>query len=669
MGWPRLAGPAGPNMKKIRGLSLLLFLLDFFLLTASFFLVHYWEQRSWALPDGYRSILIDIYIFWLPIFFLAKKHRPDIYRRYRRVLLIYIKSAVFLVYGLSFLVVFFSRDSTSRLQVFGTCLVWLVLECLLLTVAFLGFGKRWNHQPDIPAHPPAGRHRFSPFLIFSDFVLFTLTFFLVNFLRRATFRLPEYYPELFVLYYGLWAALSVVTKKYELTNFRNLYFALAACIKTSLFMGAVVSVVIFAFRLFYFSRLQVFGTLLLLLFLECVLYFLYFLFRLDKKPNGDIESIEGVHRFLGQEDLPPEAEAPGGASAPLPSHMKILMDICGSNYPRLFEFIRGALDLSSLSDSEIALLDCQDNTCVGVLKDGSLRLAINFQRVNDIRWLNRFLLEVHKKLKKGGYFVGRVESLELHKEQFFRRYPRYYRELFYLFYFLFHRVMPRLPQTKAAYFTLTKGRNQSLSRAETLGRLYFCGFKVLAEQENQDGLFFIAQKTKTPSLDESPSYSPIIKLKRVGWNGQRIEIYKIRTMHPYSEYLQEYAYEQHRLKEGGKIKDDFRVTEWGRFFRKYWLDELPMVYNWLRGEIKLFGVRPLSRHYLSLYDSSVQELRMQIKPGLIPPYYADLPKGFRDIVESEKRYLRAYRRHPWKTQCVYFFKSLNNILLKGARSE
>ena len=208
-----------------------------------------------------------------------------------------------------------------------------------------------------------------------------------------------------------------------------------------------------------------------------------------------------------------------------------------------------------------------------------------------------------------------------------------------------------------------------MSRAETLGRLYFCGFKVLAEQENEDGLFFVAQKTKTPSLDESPSYSPIIKLKRVGWNGQGIQIYKLRTMHPYSEYVQEYTYKHHQLKEGGKIKDDFRVTEWGRFLRKYWLDELPMIYNWLRGEIKIFGVRPLSRHYLSLYDVSVQEMRMRIKPGLIPPYYADLPKEFKDIVESEKRYMLSYHRHPWRTQCAYFLRSLNNILLKGARSE
>ena len=656
-------------MKKIRGLSTLLFLIDFLLLTASFFLVFYWAHRTWALPDNYRGILIDIYVLWLPIFFLAKKHRLDIYRRYRRALLIYVKSAVFLTYGLSFLIVFFSRDSTSRFQVFGTCLAWLVLECLLLTSAFLAFGKRWNHQPDSPPHPPAGRPSFSPFLIFSDILLFTLSFFLVNLLKRGSFRLPEYYPELYVLYYGLWVALSIITKKYEKTNFRNLYFALAVCIKTSLFMGAVVSVVIFAFRLFYFSRLQVFGTLLLLLFLECVLYCFYFLFHLDKNNKQDIESIEGVHRYLGQEDLPLERKAPSGASAPLPSHMKILMDICGNNYPRLFEFIRGAVDLSSLSDSEIALLNCQDNTCVDILKDGSLRLLINFQRINDIRWLNRFFLEIHKKLDNRGYFVGLVDSLELHKQRFFQHYPRYYREFFYLFYFLFHRVMPRLPQTRLAYFTLTKGRNRSLSRAETLGRLYFCGFKVLAEQENEDGLFFVAQKTKTPSLDESPSYSPIIKLKRVGWNGQGIQIYKLRTMHPYSEYVQEYTYKHHQLKEGGKIKDDFRVTEWGRFLRKYWLDELPMIYNWLRGEIKIFGVRPLSRHYLSLYDVSVQEMRMRIKPGLIPPYYADLPKEFKDIVESEKRYMLSYHRHPWRTQCAYFLRSLNNILLKGARSE
>jgi len=656
-------------MKKIRGLSLIIFLIDFLLLSVAFYAVSHWEQKTRDVSDFSGKLQAGAYFLWVPIFFLARKHRPDIYLRFRRAALIYTKSALFLAYGLSFMIVFFNWGSASRLRVFGTCLIWLLLELSILTVAYLAFGKRWNHQPAPEPHQPASRPSISPFLFVSDLLLFALCFFLVNLLKRGTLLLPEYYLELFVLYYGLWLAMSFIAKKYDRANFRNFYFALAACIKTGLLMGAVMSVAIFAFRFFYFSRLQVFGTLLLLVAMEAGLYYLYFLFKFERKSEHDIESVEAVRRYLGQEELPPDLRAPNGATDLMPSHMKILMETCIENYPHLFEFIRSAIDLSLFDESDIALLNCQEQSCIDVLQDQSFRLVINFQRINDIRSINRHFLGVHKKLINGGYFVGRVDSLDLHKRRFFQKYPRYYRELFYLAYFFFHRVMPKVPQTRAAYFALTKGRNRSISRAESLGRLYFCGFRVLGERVIGESLFFVAQKIKTPSLDESPSYSPIIKLKRIGWDGQVIQIYKLRTMHPYSEYLQEYVYERHQLKEGGKIKDDFRVTEWGRFFRKYWLDELPMIYNWIRGEIKMFGVRPLSYHYLSLYDASAKEMRRHIKPGLIPPYYADLPKEFADIVESEKRYLQAYRRHPWRTQCAYFLKSLNNILLKGARSE
>jgi lipopolysaccharide/colanic/teichoic acid biosynthesis glycosyltransferase len=93
-----------------------------------------------------------------------------------------------------------------------------------------------------------------------------------------------------------------------------------------------------------------------------------------------------------------------------------------------------------------------------------------------------------------------------------------------------------------------------------------------------------------------------------------------------------------------------------------------MLYNWVKGDVKLFGVRPLSQHYLSLYDEQVRKLRQKVKPGLIPPYYADMPRNIKEINESEKRYITSYLKHPIKTQVTYFLKVVNNILFRGARS-
>lgn len=102
--------------------------------------------------------------------------------------------------------------------------------------------------------------------------------------------------------------------------------------------------------------------------------------------------------------------------------------------------------------------------------------------------------------------------------------------------------------------------------------------------------------------------------------------------------------------------------------RMFWLDELPMLYNWLKGDLQLVGVRPLSNQYLGLYTNELRELRKRVKPGLIPPYYADLPKTLEEIMESEKKYIQAYLTNPLKTQCKYFIKCFINIVIRRARS-
>jgi lipopolysaccharide/colanic/teichoic acid biosynthesis glycosyltransferase len=93
-----------------------------------------------------------------------------------------------------------------------------------------------------------------------------------------------------------------------------------------------------------------------------------------------------------------------------------------------------------------------------------------------------------------------------------------------------------------------------------------------------------------------------------------------------------------------------------------------MFLNVLKGEMKIVGVRPLSRHYFDLYSDELKEKRTKHKPGLIPPFYADMPKTLTEIMESEMRYLNEYEKHPLRTDLKYFFKAWENIVFKKARS-
>ena len=94
-----------------------------------------------------------------------------------------------------------------------------------------------------------------------------------------------------------------------------------------------------------------------------------------------------------------------------------------------------------------------------------------------------------------------------------------------------------------------------------------------------------------------------------------------------------------------------------------------MLINLLKGDLKIVGVRPLSSAKFNMYPSEVQDLRTKTKPGLVPPFYADIPNNFEELVESEVKYLNQYLKNPFLTDIKYFYKAFVNILFRGARSK
>jgi lipopolysaccharide/colanic/teichoic acid biosynthesis glycosyltransferase len=331
-----------------------------------------------------------------------------------------------------------------------------------------------------------------------------------------------------------------------------------------------------------------------------------------------------------------------------------------------YEFISKYIDFSK---GDTLLTSTTTRFNIDKIPSGKFNNIVNIKRVNNIRRLNKFFESVNAKMTIGSLYIDSVETYVRRKARILRKYFFPLNWLIYTIDVFLTRVVPKVPVTKQIYFWITKGKNRVLSRAETYGRLYSCGFEILDTSEIGDVQYFVCRKIKRPVFDNNPTYGPFIKLKRHGKNGELFNVYKLRTMHAYSEYLQEYVYRMNDLQEGGKFKDDFRITTEGKFFRKFWLDELPMLVNLLKGEMKIVGVRPLSSHYFNLYSDELKEKRIKHKPGLIPPFYADLPKTLDEIMESEMRYLEACEKHPLITDVRYFIKAFNNIIFKKARSQ
>ena len=306
------------------------------------------------------------------------------------------------------------------------------------------------------------------------------------------------------------------------------------------------------------------------------------------------------------------------------------------------------------------------------LKDGGDCLNKNFiffeTKINNIRRVNKLHELLNINLNNGGLYMTYLETLEQRRVRLKNTTIFGFKNLVRIIDFIYKRLFSKLPFFKFFYFLITKGNDRVISKAESLGRLISCGFEVLEYFEHKNLLYIISKKKNQPEYNMNPSYGILFKMKRIGYKGKIIYVYKIRTMHPYSEYCQELIIRENKLANSGKILNDFRITTWGKLFRKFWIDEIPMFINLFKGDLNIVGVRPLSLGYFNKYPKELQELRIKIKPGLIPPYYVDLPNNFEEILLSEKKYILKKIDSPIKTDIVYFYKAILNIVIKGARS-
>jgi lipopolysaccharide/colanic/teichoic acid biosynthesis glycosyltransferase len=276
------------------------------------------------------------------------------------------------------------------------------------------------------------------------------------------------------------------------------------------------------------------------------------------------------------------------------------------------------------------------STDTGIYKD-----VVSLQGFNSIAKLDSFLIRVNESLEDNGKFIGFVQTNKQRKEsQWIGKVP-VIGKMSAIGEFTFHRICPKVNGFKQLYFGITRGKHQRLSKAEVLGRLIKFGFKITELEEDIDGvMYFVVKKVKEPNVKSKASNGFIYKFPRVGQNGKIIGVYKIRTMHPYSEYLQDYVVNTNGYGSNGKPANDFRVPSWAKFVRRYWLDELPQLANVLKGDMKLFGVRPVTDRYFQDIPKHIQKLRLSQKPGCIPPYVAyNKVSSKESVLMAEEDYL------------------------------
>ena len=112
----------------------------------------------------------------------------------------------------------------------------------------------------------------------------------------------------------------------------------------------------------------------------------------------------------------------------------------------------------------------------------------------------------------------------------------------------------------------------------------------------------------------------IYSQKRIGKNNKTFACYKFRTMHPQAKYLlKKMLQNNHILKKEfentRKITNDPRITNIGKFLRFTSLDELPQIFNVLKGEMSFIGPRPIVKSEIKKYGENFEKA-FSVKPGI-----------------------------------------------------
>lgn len=141
---------------------------------------------------------------------------------------------------------------------------------------------------------------------------------------------------------------------------------------------------------------------------------------------------------------------------------------------------------------------------------------------------------------------------------------------------------------------------------------------------------------------EEPNSSVIFKQKRIGVDGRPFTMYKFRSMCIDAEKDLESLLDKNEIKGAMfKIKEDPRVTEFGKFIRRTSLDELPQLINVIKGDMSLIGPRPPLQREVAKY-TQYDKQRLMVKPGCSGTWQVSGRNGihFDEMVKIDIEYIQ-----------------------------
>lgn len=161
------------------------------------------------------------------------------------------------------------------------------------------------------------------------------------------------------------------------------------------------------------------------------------------------------------------------------------------------------------------------------------------------------------------------------------------------------------------------------------------------------------------------SKGPVFFLhKRIGKNGKEFKMYKFRTMHKNAEdMIKNFTEEQMKeWRENYKLANDPRITKVGDFLRRTSLDELPQIFNIIKGDLSIIGPRPVIKEELEKYGKNKEKF-LSVKPGLTG-YWASSGRSETSYRKRMKMELYYVDNISFKFDMKIFFRTVISVIKK-----
>lgn len=150
------------------------------------------------------------------------------------------------------------------------------------------------------------------------------------------------------------------------------------------------------------------------------------------------------------------------------------------------------------------------------------------------------------------------------------------------------------------------------------------------------------------SITLSQGGAPFFRHRRIGRNGAPFMCWKFRTMVPNAEqrlknYLADNPKAEKEWAENFKLTHDPRITRLGSFLRCSSMDELPQMWNIIKGDMSIVGPRPVTQEELSMYGPSLHYY-YSIRPGLTGPWQVSgrNDTSYSDRVDLDENYAKTF---------------------------